>query len=103
MAVANLISGLLNWFYFKNELLELTDFFHAGTISHKLKADQNLCVWTFVKNGCGQSGHGTLKLTVSQKWKDGIKWFFSYWYKFREAKSWFNDFWVGMVKNGHGF
>ena len=28
------------------------------------------------KNGCGQSGHRTLKLTVSQKWVDGINWFF---------------------------
>ena len=25
-----------------------------------------------VKNGCGHSGHGTLKLTVSEKWTDGI-------------------------------
>ena len=27
----------------------------------------------------------------------------SYWYEFRKAKSWFNYFWVGMVKKGHGF
>ena len=26
-----------------------------------------------VKNGCGQPGHGTLKLTVSKKRTDGIK------------------------------
>ena len=25
-----------------------------------------------VKNGCGQSGDRTLKLTVSQEWTDGI-------------------------------
>ena len=60
------ISGLLNLLYFKNELLELTDFLHAGTISHKLKTDQNFCVWTFVKNGCGQSGRRTLKLKISK-------------------------------------
>ena len=28
-----------------------------------------------VKNGCGQSGHGTLILTVIQKWTDGMNWF----------------------------
>ena len=28
------------------------------------------------KNGCGWSGHGTLKLTVSQNRTDGINWFF---------------------------
>ena len=26
---------------------------------------------------------------------------FSCWCKFRKAKSWFNDFWVGVFKNGH--
>ena len=55
-----------------------------------------------VKNGCAQSGRGTLKFTVSQIWADGINWFFACWYKFRKAKSWFIDFWVGMVKNGDG-
>ena len=25
-----------------------------------------------IRNGCGQSGGGTLKLTVSEKWTDGI-------------------------------
>ena len=25
-----------------------------------------------VKNGCGKSGDGTLKLTVSEEWTDGI-------------------------------
>ena len=51
-----------------------------------------------VKNGCGQSGHGTLKLTVSQKWTgflhDGTN--------FKKVKNEFNDFLVGMVKNDHG-
>ena len=55
-----------------------------------------------VKNDCGQSGHETLKFTVSQKWTDGINWFFECCYILRKAKSWFNNLWVGMVKNGHG-
>ena len=42
-----------------------------------------------VKNGLGQSVHGTLKLTVSQEWIDGMK-----------AESYFSDFSVGMVRNG---
>ena len=40
-------------------------------------------------------------LTVYQKLTDGINWFFACWYKSRKAKIWFNDFWMGMVKNGH--
>ena len=30
-----------------------------------------------VKNGCGQSCDGTLKLTVSEEWTDGINGFFT--------------------------
>ena len=56
-----------------------------------------------VKNGCGQSGHGTLKLTVSQNWTDEITWFFACYYKCRKAESWFNHFWVCLVKDGSGF
>ena len=59
----------------KNELMGETDFLHVNTWSQKLKADQKFFGWAFVKNGCGQSRHGTLKLTVSQKWADGIKLF----------------------------
>ena len=44
------------------------------------------------RNGCGQSGHGTLKLAVSQEQIDGMNWFFAWWCKFRKAKSYFNDF-----------
>ena len=40
-----------------------------------------------VKNGCGQSGDGTVKLTVSKEWTDGIN-HFIYWYWFRKIKSW---------------
>ena len=58
-----------------------------------------------IKNGCGQSGDETLKLTVSEEWADGINWFFAFFatgfYKFRKAKSRFKDFWVVLVKNGH--
>ena len=51
-----------------------------------------------IKNGCDQSGHGTLKLTVSQEWLDGMNWFFVCWCTFGKAKRYFCDFWVGMVK-----
>ena len=54
------------------------------------------------RNGCGQSGHSSLKLAVSQDWNDEMNWFFAWWCKFRKAKSYFNDFWVDQVKNGCG-
>ena len=54
------------------------------------------------RNGCGQSGHGTLKLAVSQEWIDAMNWFLVCWCKFKNTKSCFNDFLVGQVKNGYG-
>ena len=39
-----------------------------------------------VKNGCGQSGHENLKLTVSQKWIDRMHWRFACWCKFRRTE-----------------
>ena len=35
----------------KKELMELTDFLHAGTVSHKLKGDQNFLGWAESKIG----------------------------------------------------
>ena len=51
--------------------MKSTDFLHVDSWS--LRADQTFFGWAFVKNGCSQSGHGTLKFTLSQKWTDWIK------------------------------
>ena len=66
-----------------------------------IKVDQNFWLG-MVKNVLGQSGQGTLKLNVSQKWTDGSNSFFTCCCIFRKAKSYFNNFWVSMVKNWHG-
>ena len=50
----------------------------------------------------GQFGNRTLKLIVSEKWTDEQTDSFCMLGQIKEAKCWFNDFWVGMVKNGHG-
>ena len=55
-----------------------------------------------VKNGCGLFGIVTLKSAVSQEWIDEISWLLPYWYKFRKAKSHFDNYWVGIVKNWWG-
>ena len=49
------------------------------------------------KNGCSQPGYETLELNVSQEWTVGINWFLARCYKFRKAKSCFNDFQVGVA------
>ena len=52
-----------------------------------------------VKKGCGQSCDGTIKLTLSEEWTNGINWFLVCWWRFITVKSWLNIYWVGMVKN----
>ena len=67
-------SGLwtLNWLYLKNEQMELTDFLHTGHKFMQIKRRSKILGVDMVKNdGCGQSGDGTLKLTVSEEWTDG--------------------------------
>ena len=55
-----------------------------------------------VANECDQSSHGTLKLTVSEKWADGIKLFLHVGTDSRKGQADQNFCWVGMVKNGCG-
>ena len=73
---------------------------HVDTNSHKLKVDQKIFGFAWPEMCLASPGHGTLKLAVSQEWIDGMNWFFAWWCKFRKAKSYFNGFWVGLVKNG---
>ena len=55
-----------------------------------------------IKKGCVLLGVGTLKSAVSQEWIDELGWFFACWYKFMKAKTYFNNYWVGVVKKGRG-
>ena len=52
------------------------------------------------KNGCKQPGDGTLTLTLSEEWADGINWIFASWYRFTKGKNLSKFFQLGMVKNG---
>ena len=51
----------------------------------------------------GLLSFGTLKSAVSQEWIDELGWFFTSadWYKFVKAKSYLNNYWVGVFKNGY--
>ena len=55
-----------------------------------------------VKTGHSFLGLGTLKSAVSQEWIDEMSWFLACWYKFTKGKSYFNNYWLGMVKNEWG-
>ena len=43
---------------------------------------------------------GGQESVVSQEWIDEMSWRFACWYKFRKAKSYFDNYWVSVVKNG---
>ena len=53
----------------------------------------------YVRNAYDLLGPETLKSSVSKEWIDEMSWFVSSWYKFRKAKSCFNNYLVGVVKN----
>ena len=67
-------------------------FLHFDTNSHKFKVDQKI-LGCLVKNRCGQSGQGTLNLTVSLERTDKINWYFACGCKFRKTKlcQWFSS------------
>ena len=54
------------------------------------------------KNGHGFLGLGTQKSAVSQEWINELGSFVACWCKFMKAKSYFNNYWVGVVKKGWG-
>ena len=56
-----------------------------------------------VKNEHCLFGLGAVKSALSQKWIDEMGWYFACWYKFRKAKSYSDNYWVGIVKNGWSF
>ena len=66
---------LKNLPYLKNELMELTDLFAWYKLMQVERWLKSLGVG-MVKIGYGLSCNGTLKLTVSEVWIDGINWFF---------------------------
>ena len=57
---------------------------------------------SMLKNGCGQSGDGTLNLTVLAVLVDGINWLFAFDIWSQKLKADQKLLWVRMVKNGHG-
>ena len=66
--------------------------FDVDADSWKLKVDWKILGWE-----C-HSGLRTLKLAVSQEVVNCINWFLVCWYKFRKAKSFFNNFWEVVFK-----
>ena len=59
--------------YLQNRSVKWPGLLDAGRNSHKLIISWSKNFWVgMVINGCGQSGHGTLKLTLSQEWNDEV-------------------------------
>ena len=76
MGVTSLVTGLKNWLYLKKELMEWTNFLHAGANSVKLKSNL-IDFWVdVVKIVYGHLVHGTLK---SAEWVHELTWFFACW------------------------
>ena len=69
---ANQIAEFFNQPYLQNKSIKWPDFLHVYRNSLMLES-QSKTFWAGIfKNVCGQFGHGTLKLTISEKKKHGI-------------------------------
>ena len=80
---------------------EIAWFLHVDTNPWKLKYDWKILGWAWWKNGCGLSGHRTLKLAVSQEGIDKL--ICCVLIQAQKVESYFKDYWMGVVKNRHDF
>ena len=77
MLSANQISRFLNQIFLQKNLRKQTHFWHVDTNSQKLNVDRNVLVvhgkkWVWLIWSLD-----SVKLAVSQKYTDGINWFFA--------------------------
>ena len=54
------------------------------------------------QNALGQSDYRIFKSTISLEQNDEKAWFFAYWYRFMENRSWLKNIGVAVVKNECG-
>ena len=59
----------------QEQIDETASFFACWNKFTKIKSSSTIFCFGMVENECGQSGHGTLKLAVSQEWTGGINWY----------------------------
>ena len=91
--VLNLLENLaINFFW----ICSIKKFFNIKCILAQIPS-----FWDMGQNALNQSDCSTFKLTISLEQNDE-KWFFAYWCRFIDIKSWFKNSVVSMVKNGHG-
>ena len=95
---ANQFAGFFNQPYLQNKSMKSPNFLHIDANSHKLNVDQKPFGWAWSKIGVVS----LLEILDSKiDCFSRINWCFACWCKFSKVKSYFNDLWVGIVKNGH--
>ena len=59
--------------------------------------------WDMSQNALDQSDCSIFKLTISLEESDEKTWFFAYWCRFTEIKSWLENIGIAVIKNGCGY
>ena len=96
------------WIYWKIWLLIFSEFglwrnlIIFAVFLHKSYTCEKFGSWDMGQNALNQSDCSIFKLTTSLEQNDEKAWFFAYWCRFIEIKSWLKNIGVGMVKNGCG-
>ena len=95
------------WIYWKIYSLIFSEFclkinFIFAVFFHKSHTWEKSGSWDMDQDALDQSDCSMFKLVVSLEHNDGKAWFFAYWCRFVEIKSWLKNIGVGLVKNGCG-
>ena len=69
---------------------------------HKSHTSEKFSSWDMDENALNQSDCSIFKLTISLEQNHEKAWFFAYWCRFIEIKSWLKNIGMGIVKNGCG-
>ena len=69
---------------------------------HKSHTWEKAGSWDMGQNVLDESDYSIFKLTISLEQNNEKAWFFAYWCRFIEIKSWLKNIGVGVVKNGFG-
>ena len=104
MFLANRIAGFFKWIISLEQKDEKVWFFACWYKFIEIKSwAKNIEMGGFI-NGCAHSGCRNLKLIVSHKEINRINPFLVIWYKFRKAKSYFNNWTLVLqrVLKNHG-
>ena len=99
---AGFFNLLENWVINFFWIWSIKKFYNICCVLAQSHTWENCGSWDMGQNALDQSACSIFKLTMSLEQIDKKAWFFAYWYRFIQIKSWLKNIGVGIVKTGCG-